>query len=58
MKPYMHSVLFLDLYADLSVHERLIAIEKDFPGANIILTLLGYLPDVSPSHMETSLTRH
>ena len=39
--------VFAELYKDVGLHQRLIAIEKEFTGANILLHKLGTLPAVS-----------
>lgn len=35
------------LYKELGFFERLISMERDFPGTNVILHKNGVLPDVS-----------
>jgi hypothetical protein len=40
------SCYFTDLYKDFGFFERLIKIEADFPGANVILHKYGKLPPV------------
>ena len=38
--------LISELYSELGFFERLTAIEKEFPGANVILHKDGYMPKV------------
>lgn len=50
--------LLKELYKDLGLFERLTEIEKECPGANIMLHKIGSMPQVGPSTYIYTTTVH